>query len=99
MTVHEGVLPKINFLLCVFYGQKDLTQGIHKEMFPVYGGKCLSLKTVHSWAANVSLMTKRLQRGAEVAETTVKDCYAAGFNALLKRWNKCINVGGGYVEK
>jgi hypothetical protein len=25
--------------------------------------------------------------------------YAAGFDALVKRWNKCINVGGGYVEK
>jgi hypothetical protein len=22
---------------------------IHKEMFPVYGGKCLSLKAVHNW--------------------------------------------------
>jgi hypothetical protein len=27
-----------------------------------------------------------------------KDFYAAGFNALVKRWDKCINVGGGYVE-
>jgi hypothetical protein len=28
-----------------------------------------------------------------------KDFYAADFNALVKRWDKCINVGGGYVEK
>jgi hypothetical protein len=28
-----------------------------------------------------------------------KDFCAAGFNALAKRWGKCINVGGGYVEK
>jgi hypothetical protein len=28
-----------------------------------------------------------------------KDFYAAGFDALIKRWEKCINVGGGYVEK
>jgi hypothetical protein len=34
----------------------------HKEMFPVYGGKCLSCKVVHSWVAKVSLMTKRLKR-------------------------------------
>jgi hypothetical protein len=35
-----------------------------------------------------------------VAETTVtKDFYSAGFDALVKRWDKCINVGGGYVEK
>jgi hypothetical protein len=25
--------------------------------------------------------------------------YTAGFDALIKRWDKCINVGGGYVEK
>jgi hypothetical protein len=28
-----------------------------------------------------------------------KDFYAAGFDALVKRWNKCISAGGGYVEK
>jgi hypothetical protein len=38
---------------------------IYKEIFIVYGGKCLSRKAVHSWVqnvANVSLMTKRLKR-------------------------------------
>jgi hypothetical protein len=28
-----------------------------------------------------------------------KDFCAAGFDALVKRWDKCISVGGGYVEK
>jgi hypothetical protein len=28
-----------------------------------------------------------------------KDFYVAGFDALVKRWDKCINVGRGYVEK
>jgi hypothetical protein len=28
-----------------------------------------------------------------------KDFYGAGFDALVKRWDKCISVGGGYVEK
>jgi hypothetical protein len=28
-----------------------------------------------------------------------KDFYAAGFDALVKRWGKCINVSEGYVEK
>jgi hypothetical protein len=35
---------------------------IHKEMFLVYGGKCLSRKAVQNWMANVSLMAKRLKR-------------------------------------
>jgi hypothetical protein len=28
-----------------------------------------------------------------------KDFHAVGFEALVKGWDKCINVGGGYVEK
>jgi hypothetical protein len=28
-----------------------------------------------------------------------KDFYAQGFNVMVKRWDNCINVGGGYVEK
>jgi hypothetical protein len=27
-----------------------------------------------------------------------EDFYSAGFDALVRRWDKCINVGGGYVE-
>jgi hypothetical protein len=34
-----------------------------------------------------------------VPETTVETFYAAGFHALVKRWDKCINVGGGFIEK
>jgi hypothetical protein len=34
-----------------------------------------------------------------VAETTVKDFYAVGFDPLVKQWDKYINVGGEYVEK
>jgi hypothetical protein len=28
-----------------------------------------------------------------------KDFSAAGLDALVKRWDKCVSVGGGYVEK
>jgi hypothetical protein len=28
-----------------------------------------------------------------------KDLYAAGFDALLKRRDKCVNVRAGYIEK
>jgi hypothetical protein len=41
-------------------------------MFPIYGEKCSSRKAVHNEVANVSLMTKRLNGVAEVAETRVK---------------------------
>jgi hypothetical protein len=28
-----------------------------------------------------------------------KDFYAMDFDTLVKRWDKCISVGGGYIEK
>jgi hypothetical protein len=43
------------------YAEGLSAKDFHKEMFPVYGGKCLSRKGVHNWVANVSLMTKRLK--------------------------------------
>jgi hypothetical protein len=72
-------------------------------MFPVHGGKYLSRKAVHNW---VEERGKRFADGEDV-ETEVwkwlrqqsKDFSAAGFDALIKRWDKCISVGGGYVEK
>jgi hypothetical protein len=78
-------------------------KNIHKEMFPVYGGKCLSRKAVHS---SVEKRGEHFADNEEI-ETEVRkwlrqqsnDFYAAGFDALVKRWAKCINVGGGYVEK
>ncbi|GBM62306.1 hypothetical protein AVEN_239436-1 [Araneus ventricosus] len=29
----------------------------------------------------------------------LKELYAAGIGALIKHWDKCINIGGDYVEK
>jgi hypothetical protein len=53
-----------------------------------------------------SLDGKRLADNEEV-ETEMwnfltqqsKEFYSAGFDALVMRWGKYINVGGGYVEK
>jgi hypothetical protein len=71
---------------------------IHKEMFPVYGGKCLWLKAVHNW---VEKRGRRLADDEEVEMVVPKwlrqqsyDFYAAGFDALVTRWDKCINIGG-----
>jgi hypothetical protein len=71
-------------------------------MFPVNGGKCLSRKAVHNW---VEKRGKSFAHDEDV-ETEVwkwlrqqpKDFYAAGFDALVKQWDTCIKVGGGYVE-
>jgi hypothetical protein len=48
-TVLEGILPKSSVLLCVFFllAKRLNAKDIHKEMFPVYGGKCISRKTAY----------------------------------------------------
>jgi hypothetical protein len=49
---------------------------IHKELFPVYGGKCLSRKAVRNWVEKFSQGRSKVaddvRPGAEVVETTVK---------------------------
>jgi hypothetical protein len=86
-----------------FLWAKGLTaKDIHKEMFPVYGGKCLWCKEVHRW------VEKRGRRFADQeVQTEVrkwlrqqsKDFCSAAFDVLVKRRDKCISVGGGCVEK
>jgi hypothetical protein len=81
VTVLEKCIPKSSVLLWV----KGLNaKDIHKEMFPVYGGKSLSYRPVHSWAE------KRGDRFAdEEVETGVRKWLreqskyfcAAGFSA------------------
>jgi hypothetical protein len=45
-------------------------------------------------------MTEMLKRRCGSGrDNSEKHFYAAGFEALVKRWGNCINVGGGYVEK
>jgi hypothetical protein len=64
---------------------------------------CLSHKAIHNW---VEKFLKDVQKSQMMPNQVrkwlrqqSKDFYAAGFDALVKRWDKCINVGGGYVEK
>jgi hypothetical protein len=70
---------------------------------PVYGGMCLSRKAVQNWDEKLSHgFSKVAYDETEVRKwlkQQPKDFYASGFDALVKRWDKCINVGGEYVEK
>jgi hypothetical protein len=72
-------------------------------MFRVYGGKYLSRKAVHNWiepfSEGRSKVADDARPGAKWLRQQPKDFIAAGFYALIKRWDKCIEVGGGYVEK
>jgi hypothetical protein len=86
-------------VLFFFGGQED-------SMRKIFMKKCF-LFTVGS-VCRVKRLITGWQRFAddEKVETEVrkwlrqqsKDLYAAGFDALVKRWDKCISVGGGHVE-
>jgi hypothetical protein len=61
--------------------------------------KCLSRKAVHNLIEKFSQgrlkVADNIRPGAEVTEITVE----TRFDALVNRWDKNINVGGGYIEK
>jgi hypothetical protein len=76
------------------------TKDIHKEILPVYGGKCLSHKAVHKWVKKCFADDEEVETEARKwLRQQSKNFYVAGFDALVKRWDKFINVGGGYIEK
>jgi hypothetical protein len=80
----ECVLPKSRVLLCASLRAKELSaKDIQKEMFSVYGGKCLSLKAFYNWVEKFSQGRSKVaddaRPGAEVAETTVKRLLCCGF--------------------
>jgi hypothetical protein len=91
MRRYATVLSKSSLLRAKGLNAKD----IYKEMFPVYGGKCLSSKAIHIWVANVSLMTKRLKRSCG---SGWGNSQRTSVLRVSTRWDKCISVGGGCVE-
>jgi hypothetical protein len=70
-------------------GQKDSMQRIFiKNVFPVYGEKCLSCKAVHSWvnifSEERSKVADGARSGAKVVETAVKRLLFCGFRRMRK---------------
>jgi hypothetical protein len=48
---------------------KNNAKDVHKEVFPVYGGKCLSRKAVHNW---VQKFSQKLSNAADDARPGVE---------------------------
>jgi hypothetical protein len=54
-TVLEGcTTEKQHSVVHFLWAKGHNAKGIHKEMFPVYGGNCLSCKAVHNWVKKFS---------------------------------------------
>jgi hypothetical protein len=87
---------KAAFCFASFCAEELNVKDIHKEMCPVYGGKCLSRKAVHNWIEKFSQGRSKVRKWLRQQS---KNFCAAGLDVLVKRWDKCVNVGGGYIEK
>ena len=102
-TEQRGV---VRFLWAKNMEAKD----IHKEMLPMYGEHYLSRQAIHNWVQKFSEGHTSIEdehragRPVEIATQETfrqqpKEFYAAGFQGLVKRWDKCLNLYGDYVEK
>jgi hypothetical protein len=90
----------------VFWGQKDSMQRIfRKKYFLFIVGSVCPVQRFAAGLRNCHLGGIRFADDEEVEpevrkwlKQKSKDFYAAGLEALVKRWDKCINVGE-HVEK
>ena len=76
---------------------------IHKEMLPMYGEHCLSRQAVHNWAQKFSEGRTSIEdehrAGRPVEIATPETLQRVEDRGLVKRWDKCLNLYGDYVEK
>jgi hypothetical protein len=68
----RSILPKSSVVRFFFCAKGLYAKDIHKEMFPAYGGKCLSRYAVPPWWQTFRWRRRGWIGGAETAETTVK---------------------------
>jgi hypothetical protein len=75
-------------VLRFLWGKGLNAKDVRKEMFPVYGGKCLWRKAVHNWVEKFSQGRSKVaddaRPDAEVAETAVKRLLCSGFRCTGK---------------
>jgi hypothetical protein len=92
VTVLEEDTTEEQRSIVLFLWSKGLNaKDIHRETFPAYGGKHLSRKAVHNWVdEEVETKVRKWLKQQS------KDFYVAGFDAQVRRWDKCISVGGEY---
>jgi hypothetical protein len=107
VTVHEEcTIEEKHSVVLFFCGQKDSVQRIFiKKCFQFTVGNVCHVKQFTVGLRNCHFGGRRLADDEVEMEVQKwlkqqsKDFYAVGFDTLVKRQDKCINVGGGYVEK
>jgi hypothetical protein len=103
-TVLEECITEEQRSVVFFCGQKDSIQRIFiKKCSPFMVGSVCRVKGLKTGPRNSIKGVGKSQMIPDQMRKWLreqsKDFYAAGFDALIKRWGKFINVGGGYVGK
>jgi hypothetical protein len=84
----EYTIEEQDCVVCFLWGKGLNAKDIHKEPYPLYGGKCLSSKAVHNSVDKFSQRRSKVaddaRPGAEVAQTTVKKLLCCGFRRTDK---------------
>jgi hypothetical protein len=95
-----SILPTNSVLLCVLLWVKGRNaKDINKEMFLFTVGSVCSVKRFHLGGKCFSEHEEVETEMRKWLRQLSKDFYAVGFDALVNRRDKCINVDGGYSEK
>jgi hypothetical protein len=103
-TAHEEYTIEEQRSVVLFCDQKDSMQRMFiKKCFPFTVGNVCRVKRFTGGSRNSLKDAGKSQMMPDQfwkwPRQQSKDFYAAGFDELVKRWDKCISVGGGYVEK
>jgi len=86
----------------LFLWAKDMAaMDIHKEMLPMYGEHCLPCQaTLLKHLSGKRFPDDAVERAMCVwFRQQRQEFYATGFQELVKRWDKCLNLYRDYVEK
>jgi hypothetical protein len=110
-TVHEEYTIEeqhsvVRFLFFL-WANGSIQRILIKKLFLFTVGSVCRVELFTTGSINSLKDVRKSQMMPDQVETEVrkwlrqqsKDFYAVGFDALVKRWDKCINVGGGYAEK
>jgi hypothetical protein len=53
-VLEEHTTEKQRSIVRFLWAKELNARDIHKEMYPIYGGKCLSPKAIHNWVEKLS---------------------------------------------
>jgi hypothetical protein len=99
IVFEECITEEQRSVVRFFCGKKGLMQRIFINIFFLFkAGSVLRVKVFKTGSTNYLKDVRKLQMMLDQVRKWLRhqprDFYAAGFEALIKRWDKCINVRG-----